>query len=87
MPKDSFSHLTIPITGPFIRGEHLAPSDDDLAEVTQAILIGGAGTLDVVFRDSSAPVAFDVENGQYFPFVIRRVTTATSAVVIGLFAG
>lgn len=71
-----------------IRAEAVTPSDEDeLAEVTRAIFIGGSGNIEVVLRDDTNPVVFkNVVAGSVLPLRVKKVldngTTATDIIAL-----
>lgn len=66
---------------PAIRGAPVTPNDStDLAFVTKALYVGGAGTISVDFAESGTAISFTVVAGAILPFRVKRVrATGTSA--------
>lgn len=85
---DNFASTAVGLTGPATRSGAVTPSDGvDLANVSRALWVGGAGNVAVMLRDDTVATTFvGVAAGTMMPLRVKRVmstgTTATNIVAI-----
>ena len=83
---DRFETFTGGLTAPATDGAAAAPSaTGDLAQVSRALWIGGAGGLDLVLADGARVVLAGVPGGTMLPVrarALRDGTTATGVVAL-----
>ncbi|MCP8881907.1 hypothetical protein NIM87_00130 [Devosia sp. XJ19-1] len=84
--SDQFDTFQNGLTAPATRATAITPHDaNDLAFVTRAIYVGGAGDLSVIMRAGDTVTFSDVPAGTLLPIRVSRVLAATSATdVVGL---
>lgn len=86
---DFFTNFLHGVEAPASNGRAVTPNDGaDLAEVTRAVYVGGAGDLRVMLRGDTAPVTLvAVPAGTFCPLRVKRVhaTGTTATGIVGLF--
>ena len=85
---DAFAQHGTGLHSPGRNGTEITPDDNnDLANVSRALWIGGAGTLEVLLQgDSAAVTIVGIAAGTLLPICAKRIystgTTATSIVAL-----
>lgn len=84
---DPFNGQSPTAQSPPTSGAAVTPADGaDLASVTKALFVGGAGALAVVMADGSSVTLTGVTAGAYLPIRVARVkSTGTTATNIAAF--
>ncbi len=85
---DKFASTAVGMTAPATRSVAVTPNDStDLANISRALWVGGAGNVAVMLADDTVAVTFvGVAAGSLLPVRVKRVmatnTTATNLVAI-----
>jgi len=85
--QDRYDGYASSFDGPASHGFLVTPNDAaDLAEITRAIYVGGAGALAVVLHSGAEVVLQNVAAGTLLPLRARRVkaTGTTATAIAGL---
>ncbi|WP_341232756.1 hypothetical protein [uncultured Sulfitobacter sp.] len=84
---DNFHDYSAGLTGPICGGFPITPDDAaDIAQVTRAVMVSGAGDLSVVLKSGDAVTLPNLMAGVVYPFRIARVLNSgtTASGVMGL---
>jgi hypothetical protein len=84
---DRFSHHASALTSPASDGFSITPHDgNNLPEVTRALFVGGAGSVNVHLASGAQVNLSGVSGGTVLPIRVRRVlsTGTTATAIIGL---
>ncbi|SFS85577.1 hypothetical protein SAMN04488040_2119 [Sulfitobacter marinus] len=84
---DNFHDYSAGLTGPICGGFSITPDDAaDVAQVTRAVMVAGAGDLAVVLKGGDTVTLPSLMAGVVYPFRIERVlnTGTTASGVTGL---
>jgi hypothetical protein len=77
------------VSAPAAKAVAVTPHDsNELADVTRALYVGGAGNAVVQFGDDSATVTLTgLQAGAVYPFRVRKVlsTGTTATAIVGLY--
>ncbi|EEB83188.1 spike base protein, RCAP_Rcc01079 family [Roseobacter sp. GAI101] len=79
---DNFHDYSVGLTGPICGGFDITPDDsNDLAQVTRAFMVSGAGDVAVVLKNGTTLDLAGLTAGVLYPFRVSKVlatgTTAT----------
>ncbi|NOR31756.1 MAG: hypothetical protein GQ539_11755 [Sulfitobacter sp.] len=84
---DNFHDYSAGLTGPICGGFSITPDDAaDIAQVTRAVMVSGAGDLSVVLKSGDTMTLPNLTAGVVYPFRIARVldTGTTASGIKGL---
>ena len=84
---DRFQNTSSGIDGPAMDGFAITPDDlNDIAEVTRALYIGGAGDITVITKTGSQITFNGLNNGSILPVRVSRIlaTGTTASNIVGL---
>ncbi len=84
---DNFHDYSAGLTGPICGGFSITPDDAaDIAQVTRAVMVSGAGDLSVVLKSGDMMTLPNMMAGVVYPFRIARVldTGTTASGIKGL---
>ncbi|WP_338549492.1 spike base protein, RCAP_Rcc01079 family [Roseovarius phycicola] len=78
---DNFASFDTGLTGPICGGFDITPEDaNDLATIPRAIMVAGAGDLNVVLKTGDTLTLPGLTPGVIYPFrVVRVLSTGTTA--------
>ena len=84
---DSFSRFQTQASDPATNAVLVSPSDsEDLATVTRAVYVGGAGDMKVTMQDSGTVLFSGIPAGTTLPIRVSRIwaTTTDATLIIAL---
>ena len=84
---DNFHDYSAGLTGPICGGFSITPDDAaDIAQVTRAVMVSGAGDLSVVLKSGDTMTLPNLMAGVVYPFRVARVldTGTTASGIKGL---
>lgn len=85
---DTFETFKAGLSSPIENAFSVSPHNtQDLAVTTRAIMVGGSGDVEAVFKGGETVVLSGLQPGVLYPFRLRRIRAAqtTATAIVGLY--